>query len=529
LAAPSVLLRWWLLVVLVALSIHLGGFPLLDPDEGRNAEVGREMAATNDYVMPRLDGLPYLDKPIVYFAAEAAAMEVLGPTEVAARLPAFLFTIAGAAFLWWFAKRVSGSDEAIIAAIVFPSTPIAVAFSRTVIFDSALALFITMATAFFYLACEEDSRKWTALAWLAIGLGVITKGPVAIALPLIVAIPYAIWRKRFRALWSWAGLALFILAIAPWVYAISRAIPDFLHYVLVTETAQRLATKALKRTGPPWYFIPYLLAGALPWSIVLLASPRAIDRRDRSTIYLLLWIVMPFLFFSISQSKRPQYILPLMAPVALLIARIWRDARIGSRIAGIVLMILGVALIGAPRFVHIIAEYSDAANVSSLVLGIAFLIGGGLAFMKSRDLSLIALTIPIIAIPFAANPMMRAIGSRRSESTLIAQLRPRVTPRTEVVGVEAFTGSMTFYLQRPMIVVTPDAEEFTSNYLIRHYANFAGGGSIKPLPWLDTALADAGTPRIYIVRVNDAVRRAQFARHGLSVVAVDARYVAYAP
>ena len=112
LAAPSALLRWWLLIVVIALSIHLGGFPLLDPDEGRNAEVGREMAATNDYVMPRLDGLPYLDKPIVYFAAEAAVMEVLGPTEVAARLPAFLFTIAGAAFLWWFAKRVWGSDEA---------------------------------------------------------------------------------------------------------------------------------------------------------------------------------------------------------------------------------------------------------------------------------------------------------------------------------------------------------------------------------------------------------------------------------
>src|SRR2546430_4063363 len=155
-----------LLLVVAMLFVHLGGYPLLDPDEGRNAEVGREMAATNDYVMPRLDGLPYLDKPIVYFAAEAAAMEVLGPTEVAARLPAFLFTIAGAAFLWWFARRVWGSDEAFIAAIVFLATPLAVAFSRTVIFDAALALFITTATAFFYLACEDGARKWPAPASL---------------------------------------------------------------------------------------------------------------------------------------------------------------------------------------------------------------------------------------------------------------------------------------------------------------------------------------------------------------------------
>ena len=476
---------------MIALSIHLGGFPLLDPDEGRNAEVGREMAATNDYVMPRLDGLPYLDKPIVYFAAEAAVMEVLGPTEVAARLPALFFTLATAVFLAWFARRCAPDDD-LIAAIVFLSTPLAVAFSRTVIFDSALALFITMATAFFYLACEDDTRKWSALAWLAVGLGVITKGPVAIALPLLVAVPYAIWRKRFHALWSWGGLALFIVAVAPWVWAISRAVPDFLHYVVVTETAQRLATKALKRTGPPWYFIPYLIGGALPWSIVLLGSPKAVDRRDRFSIYLLLWIAIPFVFFSISQSKRPQYILPLMPPVALLVARVWRDARRGSRVAAIVLLVVGLALVITPPFLHLRIEYGDAARLSAIAIGATFVIGGALALTPRRNLALIALTIPVIAIPLAANPIMRAIGARRSEAAFVEQLRPRVTARTEIVGLQAFTGSMTFYLQRPIVVVTPDAEEFTSNYLIRHYGSFAGGTSIKPMPWAVVARAGAG-------------------------------------
>src|SRR5207237_10066408 len=100
------LLAAWLLLIIVMLFIHLGGYPLLDADEGRNGEVAREMAATNDYVMPRLDGLPYLDKPIVFFAAAAACMEVLGPTETAARLPALLFTLGTAAVLAWFARRV---------------------------------------------------------------------------------------------------------------------------------------------------------------------------------------------------------------------------------------------------------------------------------------------------------------------------------------------------------------------------------------------------------------------------------------
>src|SRR5438445_6724986 len=100
------LLIAWAVVAAIAIAWQLGGYPLLDADEGRNAEVGREMAATNDYVMPRLDGMPYLDKPIVYFAAEAAAMEVTGATEFAARFPAWFFTIATAALIAWFASRV---------------------------------------------------------------------------------------------------------------------------------------------------------------------------------------------------------------------------------------------------------------------------------------------------------------------------------------------------------------------------------------------------------------------------------------
>ncbi|HWS71148.1 MAG TPA: glycosyltransferase family 39 protein, partial [Thermoanaerobaculia bacterium] len=232
----------FLAVVLCLLFVHLGGYPLFDADEGRNGEVGREMAATNDYVMPRLDGLPYLDKPVVFFAAEAAVMEVLGPTEFAARLPALLFTLATAALLAWFARRLWGAEAAWTAAVVFLSMPLTIAFSRTVIFDSALTFFIVAAIIAFWFAIEENSKRATALAWAMIGLGVLTKGPVAIALPFFVAIPYAIKRKRARALISIGGVVAFVAVIAPWVWAISQQIPDFLNYVVVTETAQRLAT-----------------------------------------------------------------------------------------------------------------------------------------------------------------------------------------------------------------------------------------------------------------------------------------------
>jgi 4-amino-4-deoxy-L-arabinose transferase-like glycosyltransferase len=554
----------WLFVVAVALSIHLGSYPLFDADEGRNGEVGREMAATNDYVMPRLDGMPYLDKPIVYFAAEAAAMEILGPTETAARLPALLFTFATAAVAFWFARRVWGRDEGLIAAIAYLSMPLTLAFSRTVIFDSALSFFIVLAIVGFYFAVESSSpdapdsspsprlrmtRLWTVLAWAAIGFGVLTKGPVAIALPLLVAIPYAIRRKAFRALWSWWGLAAFIVVIAPWVWAISIAVPDFLKYVLVTETVQRLATKALKRTGAPWYFVPYLLGGALPWSVLaLFAWRRARSGEDgrsnparlpHSMFFVALWIVIPFIFFSISQSKRPQYILPLMPAVALAVAYFWRDERraVAIRIAAVVLLILGIALAAAPAIVHHRAKVDPAIaagiDSSALPMGIATLAGaiGALLFARRREIALAALSFPIIAIPVTANPLLQSIGARRSAQSLVAQMRPQLTPDTQVIGIEAYTGSMSFYLQRTIPVATPDGEEFTSNYIIRHYARFADDpkASLRRPEWLQRNLDSCCTPRIYVARSKDVRAQSLLTSRGMRAIASDGHFVAYGP
>ncbi len=566
-------LQLWLLVVAIALSIHLGSYPLYDADEGRNGEVGREMAATNDYVMPRLDGMPYLDKPIVYFAAEAAAMEILGPTELAARLPALLFTFLTAALVMWFARRVWGSEEALVAAIAFLSMPLVLAFSRTVIFDSALSFFIVLAIMAFYFAVEEAAvipsvsegsgraegaendilgaarpaksfaslgmtKRWTILAWAAIGFGVLTKGPVALALPLIVAIPYAIRRKAFRALWSWWGLAVFAVVIAPWVWAISLAVPDFLQYVLVTETAQRLATKALKRTGAPWYFVPYLIGGALPWSIVAFFAWRR-KLRDNPMFFIALWILVPFLFFSLSQSKRPQYIVPLMPAIALAVAHFWRDDRRATavRFAAIAVLILGIALVAAPAIVHHRAKIDPviAAGVdaSALPMGIAALAGAvaAIAFAKRRDIALAALSLPVIAIPLTANPLLQSIGVLRSEKALVSQMKPYLTPETQVIGIESYTGSMSFYLGREIVVATPKGEEFTSNYIIRHYARFADDpqSSLRRPEWLQRNLDSCCAPRIYIIRSKDADGRAALAVRGIRRIASDGHFAAYGP
>jgi 4-amino-4-deoxy-L-arabinose transferase-like glycosyltransferase len=526
LSAP-LFLKIWLAVVVIALAIHLGGFPLLDADEGRNAEVGREMAATNDYVMPRLDGLPYLDKPIVYFAAEAALMEVLGPTELAARLPAYLFTLATAAMLFFFARRVWGGEAPYVAAIVFLSMPLTIAFARTVIFDSALTFFCVAALIAFYFAIEDANSRWSILAWAAIAFGIITKGPVTLLVVLFVALPYAFSRKRVRVLFPLLGIVAFAAIVGPWLWGVTRVVPEFLRYVLVTETVERMATKALKRTGPPWYFIPYLIGGALPWSLVALSSWKRL--KSRELLYLGLWIAIPFVFFSLNQSKRPQYILPLLPALALIVARIWEEAR--TRLTAIVLAVFGALLLVAPLFFHrakMKPEIAGVADETAIALGIAFAIGGLVAiFSKRRDLALAALSLPMIALPLLTQPLMLGIAERRSAKSFVDELRPHLSAQTPIIGVEAFTGSMAFYLQRPMVVVTEDASELTSNYLLRRYGKFTRdpASPLKPLPYFEQSLG--GCCPVYVLRNDDATRRALLESRGFRRVADGAHHVAY--
>jgi 4-amino-4-deoxy-L-arabinose transferase-like glycosyltransferase len=524
-------LRVWLVVVAVAIALLIGRAPLIDADEGRNAEVAREMAESNDYVMPRLNTLPYLDKPVVYFAAQAALMEVLGPTETAARLPAYLFTLATAGVLFWFARRVWGGATPWVASIIFLATPLTIAFARIVIFDSALTFFSIAALSTFYFAVEEKNRRWSVAAWAAMGFAMITKGPVTFVLVLLVVLPFAWKRGGLRTLFPLAGLVAFAAIVAPWVWGVSQVVPEFLRYVLVTETAERMATGALKRTGPPWYFVPYLLAGALPWSVVAAFSWRKFRRPDPATIYWLLALAIPLVFFSINQSKRPQYIVPLMPAIALLVARIWDEAK--TRAAAVVFLILSAILLAGPLVLHrfrMRPEMMAVADETAIGFGLVFAAGGLLAFfLRRRELVLVALTFPLVVLPLVADPMMSAVANRRSTREFVAELRPHLTGNTQVIGVEAFTGSLAFYLRRPIILVTSDASELTSNYLLRRYDQFLTmpRTPLRPLAWLDRSLADCCSRRVYVVRLKDEQWRSRLESRGWRAIADGGHFVAY--
>lgn len=535
--------------VAVALMYNLGGYPLLDPDEGRNAEVAREMAESNDYLVPTLNGLPYIDKPVLHFAATALSIDVFGPTEWAVRLPSLVFTLLTLVTVGWFGTQLFDSRVGRMAALAAGATPLTLAFSRTVIFDAALTFFVTVTLVALYLAVERFDRahplahaRFTALGWGAMALGVLTKGPIAIVLPLIVALPYALWRRRARALFDLVGLLLFVAILLPWILVMSDAAPGFLHHSIITETFRRFGTQELQRTGPWWYFLPIVVAGALPWSIPALGRGFTwiANRRgpaDARYVFLAIWVLVPLLFFTISQSKRPQYILPLVPAVTLVAASFWarpEETRL-RRVTGVLLLPLAGVLMAAPAIVGGLLKV--AGPVVEAIPGTAWELGGviaaaaaGVVIWAHRvEATFIMLTLPAAAVPVTSTRLMDAIGADRSSRELAVQINRRLPSEADVVGIRAYPLSLPFYLRRPLILSSPDGRELTSNYLVRTWQDWSDfSPRIRPPDWWLDTLASCVRPSAFVVRRDNLEVRDLLARR-LPLIHEDRKYAAYGP
>jgi 4-amino-4-deoxy-L-arabinose transferase-like glycosyltransferase len=534
--------RWLpLLLVAAALTLgwNLGGHRLLDPDEGRNAEVAREMAATNDYLVPHLDGLPYLDKPIVYFAAAAATMEILGPTETAARLPAYLATLLTIALVVWFARRRWGKAAGWVAGIALATLPLVLAYARTTIFDSTLALFTTAA-----ILCFAQDRP--LLAWAAIGAGALTKGPIAILIPLATVLPYA-WLvgERIRRYFPWRGLAVFGAVALPWFLAVTAQIPTFPHYVFVRETFERVTTPSFHRTAPFWYYLPIIPVAAFPWIVPVLARlgggraiwawrARRVNVAARDPILLACWVLGPLVFFMLNQSKLPQYVLPLMPAFALAAARALtlNDVAGGWKAHAASAIALAVTLftipLWLPRGLPLTAAELAAIPPTARAVAVSLLASAALVALARRraDLTLAAggYAVVVLALPLVGADLLRAVGDDRSAVALANAVRGRA-----VLAVSAYPPSLPFYLQRQVPVATAHGRELTSNFIADYVDQFrvAPGSPLLPPDAWRAVLAECREPTVFVTRPVDRHVRDSLA--SLPLLFQDGRYVAYGP
>ena len=325
-SAPAVPRAAWLvLAASAALSLAIAcAFPLVDPDEGRNAEVAAEMAAGGDVVVPHLAGVPYLDKPPALFALAAGAIRVFGPRRVTARLPAILAAFVTLLLLTRASTRLAPSGHAVRAAALTAAAPLFAVIGAYVIFDMPLTACVT--AVWTLLARELDqgpSAARRAAMFTAVGIGILIKGPVMLAWALGGSLAAAIVLRDLSAL-RWLGWAPgWLLALGlpgVWFAAAVQRHPEYVHYAFLEESFERMTRSSFHR-NQPWWFVPAVFAGgALPWSLVTpWRAPGSRAARVAAG-----FVLFAAVFFGLSQSKLVTYLLPAFPALAWWAAESWQ-------------------------------------------------------------------------------------------------------------------------------------------------------------------------------------------------------------
>jgi len=494
-----------LAVVWFALFFRLGNLPLLQPDEGRNAEVAREMKESGAWLSPSYNGIAYLDKPAFYFKAVALSLAALGDNETAARLPSALFGLALLALTYGFCRRVYGARCAVMAIIIIATMPLYVVLSRTVIFDIALAFFVSTAIFAGYRAeeCEGRSRRnWYLLGALAAGFATLVKGPVGFLIPSLVLFVFhlveghrGVWKRFFAPL----NLLVFFGVTLPWFIGLSLQHPDFPYYGLVEESFHRFTSTTFHRTQP-FYFYALIVAGLfLPWSFILPEAGVAAWKNKKSMSsadrLCLVWAIVVVVFFSLSKSNLPGYILTVTVACGILTARFFeralanpggKAARIVGR-AGITLAVLSVLVAAAAIFLseHMnllvkplripVAEAEELGRhfITAVVLLLVFAVLGFLVrFRRDAALGLAVFAVfPLLlfTLNYAAIETVFKFKSARELSRKI----PPLPPETGLAFFECYPNGLSFYLGRTATLFTKDGREITSssNYILYRLKN----------------------------------------------------------
>lgn len=477
----------WTLIILFLLVWFwmLGARVLVPTDEGRYAEMAREMVATQDWITTRLNGIKYFEKPPLQTWMNAITFELFGLGEWQARLWTGLCGLLGIGLAAYTGTRVFNGRVGFYAALVLASSFFWAGMGHINTLDMGLSGMMTIALCALLMAqrngvSREGQRNWMLLCWAGMALAVLSKGLIGIVLPGAVLVLYCIFARDW-AIWKRLhlvkGLLLFFAICTPWFVAVSLRNPEFPQFFFIHEHFQRFTTKIHSRTGPWYYFIPILVLGIIPWLGVFFQSLWKGTREQRDTAgynslnggrfqpkrLLLVWAVFIFVFFSISDSKLPSYILPIFPALALLIACYLEEAdyKALAWAGSLVALPSAVALAFIPRVPSLAKDaYSlplIQAHVPYLYAGaLIFFVGGIAAIRLARQHKDWAVT-SLAATAFLAGQLLMLghdpQGRYSAGVDYVPALQAELKPETPIYLVGRYEQALPFYLRRTMTLV----------------------------------------------------------------------------
>ena len=453
----------------------LGARTLVPTDEGRYAEMGREMVTTNDWITPRLNGIKYFEKPPLQTWMNALTFKAFGFGEWQARLWTGLCGLLGIGLVALSGRRLYGGAVAFSAAVVLGSSFLWAALGHVNTLDMGLAGMMTLSLCSLLIAQRNDAapaerRNWMLACWAGMALAVLSKGLIGIVLPGAVLVLYtllardwAIWRRLHLV----AGLLLFFAITVPWFVLVSLRNPEFAWFFFVHEHLQRFTSKVHHRAGPLYYFIPILALGLMPWLGTL---PQALwnARRDSAAgfqpkILLATWAVFIFIFFSVSGSKLPSYILPIFPALALLIACHLQQA--GRRSVMLSAAMLALFAAAGLALLPKVAAMAGNAYEAPLYRGYTWWVGvtaalalaGSLVALWQARRSVQAGMLLLAITGFMSGQMLllghEPMGRYAAGINQLPALQAELTPQMPLYVVGRYEQSLPFYLGRTMTMV----------------------------------------------------------------------------
>lgn len=485
----------WAVLIAFLLSwfYMLGARTLVPTDEGRYAEMAREMVATGDWITLRLNGIKYFEKPPLQNWMNALTFTLFGLGDWQARLWTGLCGLIGILASSYTAFKIYGRRIAVITALVLGSSFYWAAMGHINTLDMGLSGMMTLALCGLLLAQRDgasntEQRNGMLLCWAGMALATMSKGLIGVVLPGAVLVIYTIWTRDF-GLWlrlhMGKGLLLFFAITTPWFILVWQANPEHPHFFFIHEHFQRFTSTIHKRGGAWYYFFPLLIIGIVPWLGLLLQSLWKGLAKEKSEFQakkmLVVWSVFIFFFFSISGSKLPSYILPIFPALAILIAcAIEELSSLQIKINAALLVVIGAASLffagkigDLSKHAYEVPFYAAMVPWAYGAAGIAFA-GGLLALFLSkdkRDLSIMTLAVTAYLAGQVVFIGHDRWGKYSAGYYHVPAIQAELKNDTPIYAVGRYEQSLPFYLQRTTI-------------LVEHPDEMAFGLSIQPELWI---------------------------------------------